>query len=54
MLDLTNYNAGIDLPDDRDILAEEFLDMVQILPASFLSDHTPVLNQGNIGACTVF
>jgi len=27
MADFENYNAGIDIPDSRDILAEDILDM---------------------------
>jgi len=54
MADFENYNAGIDIPDSRDILAEDILDMAWDLPSSMIHDHTPVLNQWNIWACTVF
>ncbi len=53
-LELLNYNAGIDVPDENDILAEEILDMVELLPQNVMLDLTAPLNQGQIGACTVF
>ena len=53
-LDLLNYNAGIDVPDENDLHAEEILDMVDLLPQNVMLDKTAPLNQGSIGACTVF
>lgn len=53
-LDLLNYDAGIDVPDENDLHAEEILDMVDLLPQNVMLDKTAPLNQGSIGACTVF
>ncbi len=52
-IDFETYDAGIDFPDNRDVKMN--LDMAWWdLPTSIMHDHTPVLNQGKIGACTVF
>lgn len=50
------YNASRDVPDSRDFLSEELFGAIPevTLPARVILDQTPVLNQGNIGACTVF
>lgn len=57
MIDFENYNAGIDTPDPRDITLEE-MGMATInlsgIPRKVHHFNTPILNQGNIGACTVF
>lgn len=53
-LDLLNYDAGIDVPDENDLRAEDVLDMVDLLPQNVMLDKTAPLNQGSIGACTVF
>lgn len=57
MIDFENYNAGIDTPDPRDITLEE-MGMATInisgIPRKVHHFKTPILNQGNIGACTVF
>lgn len=57
MIDFENYNAGIDTPDTRDITIEE-LGMATVnitgIPRKVHHYKTPILNQGNIGACTVF
>lgn len=53
-INFDTYNAWIDSPDPRDIRAEDILDMVAELPSSIIHDHTPILNQGSIWACTVF
>ena len=57
MIDFENYNAGKDIPDHRDITIEE-LGMASInlsgIPRKVHNYKTPILNQGNIGACTVF
>lgn len=48
------YDAGYDLPDSRDILVEEVLDMAGSIPEEKRIQKTPILNQGQIGACTLF
>jgi len=53
-LDLLNYDAGVDIPDENDLRAEEFLDLAELLPQNVMLDKTAPLNQGSIGACTVF
>lgn len=57
MIDFENYNAGIDIPDPRDIEIWE-IGMWEIsisgVPRFIHHNKTPILNQGNIGACTVF
>ena len=53
-IDFTKYNAGSDKPDERDIRADDILDMAITLPSSLILDHTAPLNQGSIWACTVF
>ena len=54
---LEGYNALIDVPDDRDITVEE-LGLLSAEPDSYpetlVMDKTPILNQGQIGACTIF
>lgn len=47
-LDLLNYNAGVDIPDENDLLAEDILDMVDLLPMHVMLDKTAPLNQGSI------
>lgn len=52
-----NYSAAIDLPDSRDYTSEEVFGEVGgsvELPSSFMLDKAPLLNQGQIGACTIF
>lgn len=46
----------MDAPDSRDYLAEELFGAIPqvTLPSRVVLDQTPVLNQGAIGACTVF
>lgn len=54
---LENYSAAIDLPDSRDYTSEEVFGEVGgsvELPSSFMLDKAPLLNQGQIGACTLF
>lgn len=55
MTDFENYHGCLDLPDSRDITAEE-LDLLGTseLPEKVQFANTPILSQGNIGACTVF
>jgi len=53
MISYETYSGAIDIPDGRDIPAQEFLTTIP-LPSSVLLKRTPVLNQGRIGACTVF
>jgi len=47
-LDLLNYDAGIDVPDENDIRAEEILDLATLLPQNVMLDLTAPLNQGSI------
>lgn len=47
-LELLNYNAGIDVPDENDIRAEEILDLTELLPQNVMLDLTAPLNQGSI------
>lgn len=47
-IDFTKYNAGSDKPDERDIRADDILDMAIDLPSSLILDHTAPLNQGSI------
>jgi len=47
-LDLLNYDAGIDVPDENDIRAEEILDLAELLPQNVMLDLTAPLNQGSI------
>ncbi len=51
---MENYNAGFDLPDPRDLRAEQVLDMSWDIPERVILDQTEPLNQGKIWACTVF
>lgn len=51
---MENYNACIDLPDSRDILVEDSLLTADIIPEKVWYKSTPILNQGSIGACTMF
>lgn len=55
-INFKKYNAGFDSPDSRDYIAEDLFGAIpQIqLPTRVVLDQTPVLNQGAIGACTVF
>lgn len=50
------YNAGLDNPDARDYTAEELFGAIPEikLPERVILDQTPPLQQGSIGACTVF
>jgi hypothetical protein len=57
MITFEQYNAGIDIPDSRDIGIEELgMGVIDIstVPRIVSYKNTPLLNQGNIGACTVF
>lgn len=57
MNNFENYSAAIDLPDSRDYTSEEVFGEVGgsvELPSSFMLDKAPLLNQGQIGACTIF
>jgi Papain family cysteine protease len=57
MITFDQYNAGIDLPDSRDIGIEEIgMGIIDIskVPRKVHYKNTPILNQGSIGACTVF
>lgn len=58
MFDFENYNAGIDIPDPRDITLEDIgrgnTTLPTTLPRKIHHFKTPILSQGNIGACTVF
>lgn len=52
-----NYSAAIDLPDSRDYTSEEVFGEVGgsvELPESFTLNKAQNLNQGQIGACTLF
>ena len=54
---LENYSAAIDLPDSRDYTSEEVFGEVGgsvELPESFTLNKAENLNQGQIGACTLF
>lgn len=54
---LENYSAAIDLPDSRDYTTEEVFGEVGgsvELPESFTLNKAENLNQGQIGACTLF
>ena len=54
---LENYSAAIDLPDSRDYTTEEVFGEVGgsvELPESFTLNKAENLNQGQIGACTIF
>ncbi|MFA9263172.1 MAG: hypothetical protein ACEQSB_07605, partial [Undibacterium sp.] len=54
---LDKYNASIDLPDSRDITVEELgmsFENAAAFPSVLLHAKTPLLNQGSIGACTIF
>lgn len=55
-IDFKNYSGCIDTPDKRDFQAEELFGAIPeiTLPKRVILDFTPVLNQGAIGACTVF
>lgn len=54
-IDFENYKGCIDIPDSRDITAEEiWLLTATTYPESILYANTPILNQGSIGACTIF
>lgn len=57
MIKFDQYNAGVDIPDSRDIGIEDLgMGIVDIskVPRKVHYKNTPILNQGNIGACTVF
>lgn len=52
---LDSYNATQDIPDPRDITTDD----LELLGASQIPDfvhykNTPILSQGQIGACTIF
>jgi len=47
-MDFSNYNAGIDTPDSRDIPVEDILDMVAILPRQHKVGNVGYLQQGSI------
>lgn len=52
---LDDYQGCVDVPDSRDITAEDLgLLSSSDYPESLLHANTPILNQGNVGACTVF
>lgn len=54
-INLENYNGCIDVPDSRDITVEDLeLLGASDYPESMHHANTPILNQGSIGACTVF
>ena len=52
---LDQYSASIDIPDSRDITADdlELLGSAEI-PDKIQFANTPILSQGQIGACTIF
>lgn len=52
---LDTYSASKDLPDSRDITADD-LDLLGSaeIPEKMQFANTPILSQGQIGACTVF
>lgn len=55
-IDLSQYTGAQDLPDSRDFTDEEVLGEsgAGTLPERVILDIAPWLNQGAIGACTVF
>lgn len=65
-LDLTNYIGAYDSPDPRDFTMEEIFEefgefggnseqeLPKELPKKVILDIVPLLNQGSIGACTLF
>lgn len=58
-LDLSNYTGAYDSPDPRDFTMEEIFEEFggnteQELPKRVILDIVPLLNQGSIGACTLF
>lgn len=55
MTDFDNYHGCLDIPDSRDITVEELeLLGASELPIKVKFENTPILSQGQIGACTVF
>lgn len=56
MIDFSNYQGAMDLPDPRDFTSEEVLGALPIidLPPKVVNDITPYLNQGSLSACTIF
>ena len=52
-----NYNFAIDIPDSRDFTHDEVYGEYGAsgqLPTRVILDIAPGLNQGRLGACTVF
>jgi len=55
-INLEKYDFAVDLPDSRDLTHDEVFEETGMgeIPSRVILDIAPWLNQGSIGACTVF